>query len=250
MKPFKAALINEAEKMYRKKKAIVIVVISLVSIILGQLMILIARKGLGIRGVSGVSFPLFVLDIFVQTILPLFTILVAIDVFSGEFSRNTMKIAVSAPITRFKLFSAKVTAVGVFTMINLMVVMILSLLIGIILDFSSLSIEGILQVFISYVVTIVPVMALALTIIFFANIFRSGTAIFFLAILAFLVQKIVELYYSSFSSILLTSMLYWHKYWDITSLSPSLLLKEFFLMAGYVIIFFTAGYYLFENKDL
>lgn len=250
MKPFKAALINEAEKMYRKKKATVIVVISLVSIILGQLMILIARKGLGIRGVSGISFPLYVLDLFVQTILPLFTILVAIDVFSGEFSRNTMKIAVSAPITRFKLFSAKVTAVGLFVMINLIVVMILSLLTGIIFDFSSLSIEGILQAVISYVVAIVPVMALALTIIFFANIFRSGTAIFFLAILAYLVLKVVGVFFSGFSSILITSMLDWHESWNISSLSPALLLKEFFLIFGYGIMFFTAGYYLFENKDL
>jgi len=47
---FQAALINEIEKLYKKKKVLVAVLLSLAVIVIGQLAIVGVRSGLGLRG--------------------------------------------------------------------------------------------------------------------------------------------------------------------------------------------------------
>jgi ABC-2 type transport system permease protein len=94
---FKAALINELEKLSKKKKGIVAVVLSVILIVAGQFMLIALRKGFGLRGAGSGEFPILVLSIVMNSLLPLFTALVAIDSFSGEFSQNTMKISLTRP---------------------------------------------------------------------------------------------------------------------------------------------------------
>ena len=92
MESYKATLINELEKLYRKKKAIVVIILAVGVIGVVQLLSLGLRGGLGIIGITSSVFPVTVLSIFSNTILPLFTALVVIDVFTGEFANETMKI--------------------------------------------------------------------------------------------------------------------------------------------------------------
>ncbi len=250
MEGFKASFLNEIEKMYKKKKAVVVVVISLITIVLSQLVAAGVRFGFGFRLTDGSYFPKLVLSVFVNTILPLFTALVAIDIFTGEFSHNTMKIALTRPITRIKLFSAKITAIAFFITANLMIVMILSTLTGFIFNPTSITAVAIIRIIVSYLVTIIPVMVLSLIIIFFANVFGSGVAVFFLGIILFIVFKVLEIVYSQYSSLFITSMLGWFQYWNVDTLPLSKILREFLIMAGYAIMFFTAGYYLFDKRDL
>lgn len=250
MERFKAALVNEIEKMYKKKKAIVIIIISLITIVFGQLMVIAIRSGFGIRGVSSTEFPLLVLSVFVNTILPLFTALVAIDIFTGEFSHNTMKIALTRPISRLKLFSAKIAAVAFFALINLMVVMILSTLTGFLFNTSSITMIGLIRIVVSYLVTVIPIMALAIIIIFFANVFRNSTAVFFLSIILFIAFKALEFVFPQYSSLFFTSYLGWYNLWISDAMPFMKILRQLLIMLGYGIMFFTAGYYLFDKKDL
>src|SRR5665647_3272064 len=99
---FKATLINEIEKLYKKKKVLVAMIISLAFIVIGQVIMIGLRSGFGLRGVGSMEFPMLVLSVVVNTILPLFTVLVTVDSFSSEFSQNTMKIAITRPVTRLK----------------------------------------------------------------------------------------------------------------------------------------------------
>jgi len=250
MERFRAAFINEIEKMYKKKKAIVIVIISLITIIFGQLMVIAIRSGLGIRGVSSTDFPLLVLSVFVNTILPLFTALVAIDIFTGEFSHNTMKIALTKPISRLKLFSAKIAAVAFFVLINLLVVMVLSTLTGFIFNPASINAIGLVRIVVSYLVTVIPIMALAIIIIFFSNVFRNSTAVFFLSIILFIAFKALEFVFPQYSSLFFTSNLGWYNLWISDAMPFMKILRQLLIMLGYGIMFFTAGYYLFDKKDL
>jgi len=250
MERFKAAFINEIEKIYKKKKAIVLVIISLVVIALGQLMITGVRIGLGVRGASSTEFPILVLSVFVNTILPLFVALVSIDMFAGEFSQNTMKIIITRPVTRLKLFSAKIAAVAFFAILNLLVVMILSTLTGFLFNSVSVTAAGLIRIVVSYLITLIPVVTLALIIIFFANIFRSGAASFFLVIILFVVFKVMEFVFPQYSSLFITSMLNWYNLWLADVLPFGKILRQLLIMSGYAIMFFTAGYYLFDKKDL
>jgi ABC-2 type transport system permease protein len=227
-----------------------VVIISLVVIVLSQLIVIGMRTGFGIRGVSSLEFPITVLTLFVNTILPLFTALVAIDVFAGEFSQNSMKISLTRPITRLKLFTAKISATAFFVLANLFIVMILSTLTGFIFNTASITASGFVRILVSYGVTLIPILTLVLVVVLFANIFRSGSATFFLCIILFLAFKVLGYVFSQYSSLFITSMLDWYNLWIADSIPLLKILRMFLIMAGYGIMAFTAGYYLFDKKDL
>ncbi len=247
---YKATIINELEKMYKKKKMIVILIISIAVILIGKLISFgMSTVGVGVFKESTI-FPISVLSVLSITLLPLFTTLVAIDLFAGEFSHNTMKITLTRPVSRFKIFSAKVTVIAIFVLINLLSVMFLSTVAGLICNFSSISFIGIIRIVISYIVTLLPIMVFALVVVFFSNIFKSGTAIFFLSVMLYLISFIMGKILSPYSSLFITSMLDWYIHWvSGVTLIPKIT-REFLIMLGYGIMFFTAGYYLFDKRDL
>ena len=249
MDRFKSALINEIEKLYKKKKGLVAVILSLIIIVLGQVSIIGLRSGFGLRGVGSMEFPILVLSVIVNTILPLFTALVTIDCFSGEFSQNTIKIALSRPITRLKFFTAKICAIMIFVLANLLFVMIFSILVGLIFNSNSFTFIGIIRIIMSYIVTVMPMLVLTMIIIAFTNIIRSGVGVFFLTILVFLIFKGLEIVFSQYSGLFFTSMLDWYNLWLMDTPPFLKILREFFLMCSYVIILFTGSYFLFDKKD-
>jgi hypothetical protein len=249
MAGFKAALINEIEKLYKKKKVLVAALVSLIFIILGQLSIIVLRSGFGVRGTSSIEFPLLVLSVVVNTILPLFTALVTIDSFSGEFSQNTMKIAITRPITRLKFFTAKITAVMLFVFVNLLFVMVFSTITGFIFNSNSYTLQGIIRILVSYLVTLIPMMVFSLVIVLFTNILRSGISVFFVSILLFIVFKALGIVFSSYSGLFFTSMMDWYTLWIMDSISLMKIFRQFMMMCSYAILLFTGSYYLFDKKD-
>jgi len=247
---FKTTVINEIEKMYKKKKMTVILIISVAVIAIGKLISVgMSTVGVGVFKESTV-FPISVLSVLANTLLPLFTTLVAIDLFSGEFSHNTIKITLTRPVSRFKLFSAKITAIAFFVLLNLLAVMILSTIVGFICNFSSITFIGIIRIIISYIVTLIPIMILALAVVFLSNILKSGSAVFFLSIMLYIISYAMGKIFSQYSILLITSMLDWHVHWVSDIMLVTKILREFLTMLGYGIIFFTAGFYLFDKKDL
>lgn len=247
---FKASLYIEIEKMYRKKKARVIVIMSVVVIAFVQLASTVLRSGLGILWNTSASFPITVLSVFSTTILPLFTALVVIDAFTGEFSHNTMKLTVTRPVTRVKIYLSKLLATALFVFINLMIVMFLSIMVGVLFNSSSLNFIGIVRILLSYFVTIFPIMAFAIIIAFLANVLKSSATVFFISILFFLASTVLGFLFSSFSNIFITSSLDWYKLWIANSLPFGKILSQFAVMLGYSILFFIAGYYKFDKRDL
>ena len=107
MESFKATLINEIEKLYKKKKIIVAAILSFIIIILGQIAMTCLKSGFGIRAVGSMEFPILVLSLVANTVIPLFTALVTIDCFIGEFSHNTIKVALTRPVTRLKFLQKR-----------------------------------------------------------------------------------------------------------------------------------------------
>lgn len=249
MAGFKQALINEIEKLYKKKKAMAAVVLSLVFIVFGQIFISVVRNNFGVQGVSSSEFPLFILSIIINTLLPLFTSLVAIDSFSGEFSQNTMKITLTRPVSRLKLYSAKIAAICVFILSVLILSMLFSIASGLVFNSNSLNLPDILKIIISYIVTLLPMAVLCLVIAVLANILKSGTAVFFLSILIFIGFKALEVFFPAYSGILFTSMFGWYNIWIMDNLPLLKIFRGFMMMLSYAIILFTAGYYMFDKKD-
>ncbi|HHY27334.1 MAG TPA: ABC transporter permease subunit [Desulfitobacterium dehalogenans] len=249
MAVFQAALINELEKLRKKKKVVVAVVLSLLVIVVGQLLVMGVRLGFGIRGAGSADFSMLVLSVAINTLLPLFAALVAIDSFSGEFAQNTMRITLTRPVSRFKLFSAKVSAIGIFILANLTLLLVFSLLAGLVFDGDSMTLKGIFQGILSYAVSFIPLFVMALGIVLLANILKSGISVFFVSILCFILFKGLGMFFSQYSGILLTSYFDWYNLWLANSFPFMKILREFLLMLGYAILFFTGAYYLFDKKE-
>ncbi|NOU94036.1 ABC transporter permease subunit [Paenibacillus sp. LMG 31456] len=250
MAGFNAAFINEAVKLLKKKKIIVAAILSILAVLIGQIAVTAIKHGLGLRVVGSTEFPIVVLSIFTYTILPLFATFVAIDMFNGEFSSNTMKITLLRPVSRFGVFSAKVLNIALFIFANLMFVMVLSLLAGFLFNPASASWMGIVRVFLSYTSTFFPVFVFALLVVLLSNIFQGGLAVFFLSIIVFISFNFLGIVFSSYSSFFITSMFDWYTLWISESINVFKIFRQVLIMSGCGIMLFTAGYYLFDSKDI
>jgi ABC-2 type transport system permease protein len=249
MAVFQAALVNEIDKLYRKRKASVAIILSLLMIVIGQLLVLGVRTGFGLRGAGSVEFPMLVLSVVVNTILPLFTALVTIDSFSGEYSQNTMRIMLTRPVSRIKIFSAKITAIAFFILINLLMLLVFSTLAGFLFNTNSATLETLARTILSYLVSFIPMFVLALGIVFLANFFKSGISVFFVSILGFVVFKVLGIVFTQYSSLFITSYLDWYNIWLAQSFPLWKILRQLLIMTGYAIMLFTAGFYLFDKKE-
>ena len=250
MASFKASLYNEIEKMVRRKKATLTVILSVGIIAFVQLISTAVRSGFGIIWNTSSVFPVTVLSAFSRTILPLFTALVVIDAFTGEFSHNTMKIAITRPVSRFKVYLSKLSATAFFVLINLLIVMVLSTVAGVLFNADSMSFLGVVRIFVSYVMTLFPIMAFAVIIAFLANVFRSSAIVFFLSILLFIASNVLALVFPGIAGVFITSALDWYKLWIADSLPLGRILSQLALVAGYILIFFTLGFSRFDRRDL
>lgn len=250
MAGFKAAVTVEMYKLIKKKKIFVAVVLSIIAVIIGQAALLAIKGGLGLKVAGSAEFPIVVLTIFMYTILPLFTAMIAIDMFSGEFSSNTMKITLTRPVSRFGIYSAKVLNIALFIMANLIFIMLLATTAGLIFNRAASEPISFGKVLISYLTAFLPVFILSLFVVMLSNILKGGLSVFFLSVLTFIGLNFLEVAFSRYSSFFITSMFGWYRLWISDAPNVFKIFRQFLIMSGCGIMFFTAGYYLFEKKDL
>ncbi|WP_281888602.1 ABC transporter permease [Paenibacillus sp. YYML68] len=250
MPGFKAACQVEAVKLLKKRKLMFAAILSILAVVVGQIAVTAIKHGLGLRVVGSTEFPLVVLSMFAYTILPLFATFVAIDMFSGEFSSNTMKITLTRPVSRFSVFCAKVLNIGGFIAANLLFVLVLSLIAGYLFNMSTASLSGVWNVIVSYAATFFPVFVFSLLVVLLANVLRGGLAVFFLSVIAFVAFMFLGVVFSSYSGFFITSMLDWYTLWIAESTNVFKLVRQSLILIGCGIMLFTAGYYMFDRKDI
>ncbi|MGC7871239.1 ABC transporter permease [Desulfosporosinus sp. SYSU MS00001] len=250
MAVFQAALVNELEKLYKKKKALAAFLLSLAVIVIGQIIIVGVRSGFGLRTAGSMEFPMLVLSVVVNTILPLFTALVTIDSFSGEFAHNNMRITLTRPVSRLKIFAAKITAISLFILATLLLLLIFSIIAGFVFNTNSATLDSLVRTVFSYIVSLFPMVVLALGIVLLTNLLKSGISVFFVSILIFLGLKVLGVFFSQYSSILMTTQLDWYNLFLMKSFPLAKIIRQFLIMLGSSVMLFTAGFYLFDKKEL
>jgi len=247
---FKAAFANELYKLMKRKKVITAAVLSIVAVLVGQAAVTAIQMGFGLRMAGGGDFPLVVLPLLTYTLLPMFAAFVAIDMFSGEFAANTMKLTLTRPVSRFGVFCAKTASLAVFIIGNLLFVMVLSMIAGFLFNSSPEGIGEIVRVVGAYVATFLPVFVFSLLVVLLSNLFRSGAAVFFLSLLIFAAFHLIGIMFSGYSSFLITSKFDWYTLWISETFNVAKIIREFLIMAGMGTMLFAAGFYLFDRKDL
>ena len=168
MQSLYANTFNETKKLLQRKKAAILISVAIP--VVAAIVFVFFKNRLGIFAVNSANFPLLVLTLFTTVLLPLFVFSASAELFSGEVGDRTLKLTLIRPISRFKVFVSKHLAVGIFIVVSLATIFIISSVAGAFLGDNQLS-----QIFINlfaYAISIIPMLFLCIAAVFLAQFFR------------------------------------------------------------------------------
>lgn len=249
MDTLRANIINETEKLFLKRKTKVFLFIIALICFMSAFFMSKIQASLGFLALSSISFPLISLSIITNVFLPLFIFMVAAEVFSSEMGNRTLKVVLTKPISRLKVFISKNVAIVIYIIINLAVVLLVSILAESFLN-SKLMWQSMPNILWAYVIDIVPQMVLSLFAVLIAQFFKNSSGTIVTCLLAFIALQILGFIFRGFSNVIFTSYLNWYSYLPIGTGNIIREVTVFFMVIAYGVIFFTAGYYIFDNKDV
>lgn len=247
MNSVKADIINETQKLFMKKKGLVLLIIMAALSFLCAFFISSIQAKLVFISFGSVSYPLMVLSIFANIFLPLFVFMAVSELFPGEIADRTLKLTLTMPISRLKIFISKIIGAGIYVIINFFMILIFSTVSSLILK---LSIPSISHVVLGYLIDIIPALILVIFAAFIVQFFKNSSAALVSCILIFIGIKVLSLLIGGFGSSIFTSYLNWYSLWLSGGTNILRVLDIFLLVLSYGIIFFTAGYYIFDKKEL
>lgn len=247
MQMLKAAYLNELYKISKKKKIVVAAVLSIASVVLAGLIVAGVNNFMGIKVTGTSEFSILVLSVLNCTLIPLFTLFVCIDMFTGEFVDHTIKQTLTRPVSRIKVFSSKVLAAATFILADLLFVMIVSLAVSFAIQGMSLSVG---KVFVAYLTSFLPLFVFALFVIVVANITKGTASAFLISVFAFLVFSGLGMVFGHYQSFFFTSMFDWYTLFIGSYVNWHKILRVLLILCGCGMMFFAGGYYLFDKKDI
>ncbi len=247
MQTIKVVFINEMFKISKKKKIITALIFSVLSVITAAIVEYSLNNSVGIRVTGSSEFSIMILTILSYSLFPLFTAFVCIDMFAGEFAEHTIKFTLTGQASRIKVYLGKILAIAFFIICNLLLVMILSIVASL---FINGNIPNLLKILISYIMSFFPIFIFALAVVFISNVTWGTISAFMLSIFVFLLFNGLNLAFPQIRSFLFTSSFDWYRLILGSYINYSKIFRVFLILFGYGIMLFTAGYYLFEKKDI
>ena len=220
--------------------AAICILFTLVSMLLGKLL-----TG-GTLDSAVKNFPLTILPIFAQVIIPLIGAMAVCDLFASEYHDMSIKALLIRPITRFKIYTAKVCASFTMCVIMFAAAFAVSILCNII---SVGKTDGAGYAFFAYLIDLVPVLIIILMSALINQCTKSSTSSMFLCIIVYVVLKAGGIFKPVLDSLLFTGYMQWHRLWLGIPLPPSMLIAKCILLLGYGVTFFCGGYCMFLKRE-
>lgn len=247
METLKAVYINEMFKISKKKKVISSLIVSLISVAVAAIVVYSLNNFVGISLTGSSEFSVMVLTVLSYSLLPLFTAFICIDMFAGEFVDHTIKFTLTGPASRLKVFLGKILVIATFIIGNLILVWLFSVFLSLIINGG---ITNTFRVLLSYFMAFLPIFIFALTVVLISNFTRGTSSAFMFSVFIFLVLNGLGLAFPHIKSFLFTSSFDWYRLILGSYINFGKIFRMFFILLGYGIMLFSAGYYLFEKKDI
>jgi ABC-2 type transport system permease protein len=240
---------NETLKLAYKKKTIFFLAVTLLLPLVAGILLSRFQHGIGIGAIAAKDFPIVMLGLFTSIFLPLFVFMGAADVFSGEMGDRTMKNILTRPLSRFKVFSSKQLALAIYIALYLAVALIASMIAA--LFFQHFGGIGTLATWLlAYGSAFVPLLVLSIAAVCLAQFFSSSSSALTVSILLYLAFKVAAFFLPQIATYSPTAYMDWHMLWVGGSLVTSKITSIFMFLIACSILFFTAGYYLFDKKEI
>lgn len=246
VKSFAPCLCGELKKLaVRKKYLILTIVMAAVSAALTMLLML-AKEALSRESLSvTVNISMTLLPIFASAAVPLIGIMAVCDLFASEYHSTAIKAQLLRPVTRFKIYTAKLTAAWLMCALVMLAEFVVTALCSVFAGGGS----GLWYAFGAYILDILPEIILILMAALINQCTKSPTSAMFLSIIIYLAAKLSGYVSASGGSMLFTSYMEWHRLWLGTALPMRDLLTKCALLFGYGLTFFSGGYLLFLKKE-
>ncbi|TXK76331.1 ABC transporter permease [Paenibacillus sp. N3.4] len=240
---------NETIKIASKKKTIFFLAVLLLLPIIAGLLLARLQSGIGIGAITSQDFPILMLGLFTSIFLPLFIFTGAADVFSGEMGDRTMKNTLTRPISRFNVFASKQIALGIYIVLYLFVALLASAISTLLFQQVG-GLRAVFNWFLAYGSSVVPLLTLSLLAVCLAQFFSSSSSSLTVSILLYLVLKVAAFVIPQLATYSPAAYTDWHLLWIGSSMAVGKISSIFMFLVACSILFFTAGFYVFDKKEI
>lgn len=237
---------NELKKLLMKKKYLVLTIIGAIICILrigGNVLIgkitdgeVVIKSNLIMEMVG------FVFEILV----PLIIFMGITDLFASEVQEDSMKASLIRPLTRFKVMTSKSLAVFLLGCVVTFAIFVISLIIQIV---SGNNLKSVPITFVSYLIDMIPLMAIVSMALLINMISKSPTLAMLLCIVVYVFFKYLNYYISPVGQMIFTAYSQWHKIWVGNVLPFTALASKVGILFGSILILYTLSYIIFDSKD-
>ncbi len=247
MNVFVLAVKNEFYKLITRRKYIVLFAVGIL-ICIGRLGggMLISKLSSGIVNIQS-NMPLGMMRLMTDIIAPLVIFMAVTDLFAGEIQEDTLKNALMAPVTRFKVLLSKAASVFILCAAYFALYWLVCASLQIISGGARVS--ALLTALGAYMLDLVPLIALIGLAVLINMISKSPSLAMLLCIAAYVVMKYLEYYVSPVGQMLFTSYSQWHKLWIGSLLPVGAMISKIGILCGSVLILYTLSYIIFDGKD-
>ncbi|MDP4181528.1 MAG: ABC transporter permease subunit [Bacillota bacterium] len=241
--------INETNKIISKKKFIILFSLSILITVAAAIINMVTGRTFGVSLLNNSTLPVTVLNFMSSIILPLFIIMLTTDLFSGEFSDNSIIMSLVRPISRFKIYISKIISIGICALIFLLGTFIISFIASLFGGNFSDIVSRLPINFVSYICAAVPMLLIAIISAFVSQFSKSGALTIVIMILASVLMSSVSIFIPQLVPFVPSAYLDWYKNF-YSGVEFTHILNEFLYILAYGIIFMSAGSYLFQQRDI
>ncbi|WP_026575642.1 ABC transporter permease [Bacillus sp. UNC438CL73TsuS30] len=238
---------NEWSKLIHKRSTIVLFCLSAIFPLITGPIIQMMQNRFGFTAFDGESFPLVILGLAVSIYLPLILALGISDMFTGEQEQKTLSFILVRPLSRFKIFVSKIACSCIYLLSLLMIVFISSMLTGAIW-LENFTLHGLVLGFFAYLLSLLPLMAIGLMLVFLALWFGASSRAITFSILLYLVMMAISYLFPTIAQWLPIYDNSWYQRWINSGVSVVTLGRTLYLLS-FCTLFFTLGYYKFTTKE-
>lgn len=247
MTNFLFVLNKELFKLMHKKKYIVFTAIGiLISIARWGGSALVARLSNGYVTINA-NIGLEMLPFAVEILVPIIIFIAVSDLFTHEYSSDTMKMSLLQPVTRFKLMTAKAVAALILGASVLIIMFFVNTAIQLITGGNSGNIP---ITFAAYIIDIIPLIGIAFLGVLINVCLKGPTSATLLSLAVYGVMKYMGLYVAGSASFLFTAGAKLHLMLLGQTLPLNVLMYKFGILAGSILILYSLSYIIFERKNI
>lgn len=246
MSALKFAYEKELFKLLNRKKYYVFTIIGiLISVIRFGGAVLVARLSGGTFNIRS-SIAMEMLPVAVEIVVPVILFIAVSDLFTHEFSADTMKSCLIQPLTRFKLLSVKAAAaltVGAGSLIAMYIVNI------VIQSLNGASIANAPVILLAYIIDIIPLIGIVFLGIIINVLLKSPASATLLSLAVYAVMKYAGLYVSGADAFLFTSIAKLHALIIGTPVPFGMMICKLGILFGSIMILYSVSYIIFEKRN-